>query len=80
VKIRNQEYVDAFGRHVRALRMERKLSQDDLAAIAGIEKKSLARIENGEVNTTISTAYALATALGIGHKEIFNFEFLEANN
>ena len=75
MKIRNQAYVDAFGRHVRALRMERNLSQDDLAAQAGIEKKSLARIENGEVNTTISTAYALAMALGISHGEIFKFEF-----
>lgn len=75
MKIRNQRYVESFGRHLKALRLERNLSQEGLAAVAGIEKKSLVRIENGEVNTTISTALALSTALGLAHYELYKFDF-----
>lgn len=78
VKIRNQEFINAFGRHVSKLRMARELSQEALAALANIEQKQLARIELGQVNTTISTVYAIATALGISHHEIFKFEFKQS--
>jgi DNA-binding XRE family transcriptional regulator len=75
VKIRNQAYIQAFGRHIKALRLERNLSQEALSTAASIEKKSLVRIENGEINTTISTALALATALGLQHFEIYKFDY-----
>lgn len=74
VKIRNQAIITAFGRHIRELRMAKGLSQEGLAALAGIEKTQVGRIENGQVNTTISTIYALSEALEVPFKKILHFD------
>lgn len=57
------------------LRTARKLSRETLAAYADIEVMQIYRIETGKVNTTISTLYALATALEISPKKLLDFEF-----
>ena len=62
-KSKNQEYIDAFGNHVRALRKEKKLSMEKMALLAGIEYSQISDIELGKINTTISTIYLLAKAL-----------------
>jgi len=74
-KSRNTEYITAFGNHVKKLRTARKLSRETLAAYADIEVMQIYRIETGKVNTTISTLYALATALEISPKKLLDFEF-----
>ena len=74
VKIRNQEIITAFGMHIRKLRMAKGLSQEGLAGLAGIEKTQIGRIENGQVNTTISTIYALSEALEVPFKKILHFD------
>ena len=48
-----------------------------LADLANIEYSQIARIERGVVNTTISSAYAIANALDISLKELFQFEIPE---
>lgn len=53
-----------LARAVRALRADRNLSQEDLAAAAGIDVTALRRIEGGG-NPTLATLRALAAALGI---------------
>ena len=73
--VRNDSYLKAFGKHVRQLRTDRKLTMEDLAFEAGIEYRQLGRIERGEVNTTISTVLALATALNTDVIELFQFRY-----
>ncbi len=48
---------------------------EKLALDAGVEYSQIFDIEHGRINTTISTVHALATALGIPEKELFDFEF-----
>ena len=66
-------FIRDFGMNLRALREERNLSQTKLEAIAGLSKNQVWRIENGEVNTTISNLKLLAKALDIDVSKLFEF-------
>ncbi|RUA13389.1 MAG: XRE family transcriptional regulator [Flavobacteriia bacterium] len=59
--------------NLKALREERNLSQTKLEAIAGLSKNQVWRIENGEVNTTISNLKLLAKALNVEVTQLFEF-------
>jgi transcriptional regulator with XRE-family HTH domain len=72
--IRNQTYIEAFGRNLKRLRLAKKLSRETLAAYAGIETMQVYRIETGKINTTISTVFVLAKALDTSPKKLLDFE------
>jgi len=71
-KIRDDKFIKAFGERVKQLRKEKGISTYKLSYDADISRSQINRIENGEVNTTISTAKALATALGVSVKSLFD--------
>ncbi|TWF33692.1 Xre family transcriptional regulator [Chitinophaga polysaccharea] len=73
--VRNQAYIDAFGKHVKQLRNAKKLSRETVAAYAEIEVMQVYRIETGKINTTISTLLALSKALEVAPHELLNFKF-----
>ena len=73
INIRDKKFINAFGEHIKELRIKKRLSQEDLANDADIPINQIGRIERGEVNTTISTINAIAKALGIPPKELFDF-------
>ena len=64
----------AFGKNLKMLRNEAKLSQEDLANDCDISISQIGRIERGEINTTISTLFVLAKALNIEVKDLFDFK------
>jgi len=66
-------FIRDFGMNLKALREERNLSQTKLEAIAGLSKNQVWRIENGEVNTTISNLKLLAKALDVDVAKLFEF-------
>ena len=68
---KNQKAIEAFGANLKSLRKAKGFSQEDLANHADIPINQVGRIERGEVNTTISTVYALAEALSVNVKELF---------
>lgn len=59
-----------FGKRLRKIRLEKKLSQRGLALEADMEHKHVQRIEAGEVNPTMTTIIALADAFGIDPGEL----------
>lgn len=71
-KIRNQKAITTFGKRIKALRKEKGLSQYQLAFEADVDRSQVISIENGKINTTISTIYALADALGVKPKDLFD--------
>ena len=75
INTRDQELINALGKRVRELRAERKLSMEKLAELSGIDYRQLSYVELGEVNTTISTASAIAKGLGIPLVELFDFNY-----
>lgn len=62
-----------FGIHLRKLRMEKRISQQNLELQAGISKNQIGNIKRGEVNITLITATAIAKALEIPLHELYNY-------
>lgn len=52
-----------FGDKLRGKRRDKKVSQDQLALLADIDRSYIGRIERGEVNITLEKAYQLAEVL-----------------
>ena len=44
--------------------------------MADMEYSQLSKILRGLINPTISTALAIATALGVSHSDLFDFKFV----
>lgn len=61
----------AFGKRVRALRVERDLSQEELADLSGLHRNYIGGIERGERNAGLRAVFALARGLKIGASELF---------
>ena len=72
-KIRDIAYIKSFGLNLKKIRLERKMSQEDLAYSSDIPISQIGRIERGEINTTISTLYAISKSLEIEIKYLFDF-------
>lgn len=70
---RNEELLLAFGQHIRNLRKQRNLSMEKLAELSEIDYRLLSYIEKGEVNTTISTVFQLASGLDLPLEDLFKF-------
>lgn len=63
---------EQFGMNVKVLRVKRKLSQEVLAAEAGIERTYLGGIERGEHNVSLLTMLKLAAALECSVTELLS--------
>jgi transcriptional regulator with XRE-family HTH domain len=62
---RKDEVLRKFGRHLTALREERKLTIPQLAAAVGLTAHQLRRIEEGEVNILFTTVVSLSRGLEV---------------
>jgi transcriptional regulator with XRE-family HTH domain len=64
-----------FGRHVKKLRTESKLSQDEVVMNSDrLIKATVSDIENGKRNLSFTTLIDLAKGLGRNPKELLDFE------
>ncbi len=54
-----------FGRRLRALRMERGLSQEALSFEAELDRSYVGQVERGECNISLQNMAKLARALGV---------------
>jgi len=72
---RNQDYINAFGKHLRTLRELKKLTQEDLAAKCDIPLSQVGRMERGVRSPTLSTMLLLAEGLGVEPKTLLDFKF-----
>jgi len=65
-----------LGQRIRELRKTRGLSQDQLSEKIGIDSKHLSRIELGKSFPYMETLEAIAAALGVEIKDLFDFMHL----
>jgi transcriptional regulator with XRE-family HTH domain len=54
-----------FGQRLKEIREQKGLSQERLAALAGLNRTYISKIERGERNVSLQTAARLADALGV---------------
>lgn len=65
-----------FGQHIKSLRTELKLSQDEVVMNSErLIKATVSDIENGKRNLSFTTLVDLARGLGKQPKELLDFEF-----
>ena len=59
------------GRNVRALRVERALSQEELAHQAGVHQTYLSGVERGRRNASVLVLDRISKALGVDIERLF---------
>lgn len=62
----------AFGERLRALRKEVGISQEELAARSGLHRTYVSSVERGERNISLANIHALADALDIDIRRLFD--------
>jgi transcriptional regulator with XRE-family HTH domain len=61
-----------FGERVRTLRVRTGLSQEALAAKAGIHRTYIGGVERGERNLSLRNILRIAAALGVHPRDLFD--------
>jgi transcriptional regulator with XRE-family HTH domain len=59
------------GKRIQEIRIEKNLSQQDLAAKCNFEKSNMSRLEAGRANATLSTLEIVSKALEVNVIELF---------
>ena len=72
-RIRNEKKLKALGRRIKLLRKNQHISQAQLAFEASIPRVQIGRIERAQINPTASTLFAIADALNVSVKDLFDF-------
>lgn len=70
---RDKVVIKKLGEKIRKIRLNKKISQEDLAYSCELEYSQINRIELGKVNTSISHLFLIAKALKVDPKELIDF-------
>lgn len=65
-----ESYEHNLAASIRAFRKSRGLSQADLALKAGLDRKTINRIENGHYSPTMSNFFSISQALEIDPQDL----------
>ena len=60
-----------IGQNFRNIRLEKKMTIEELAFELGVEYTQLSRIERGKINTSVYQLYNISKALQVDISEIF---------
>jgi putative transcriptional regulator len=63
-----------LGNRLRVARAEQRLSQEELARMAGVTRQTISSIENGQYGPSALLAFVLARRLGKPVEELFYLE------
>jgi transcriptional regulator with XRE-family HTH domain len=61
----SEQLKQTLASNIRSYRKNRKLSQEELAAICDLHRTYVGSVERGERNVTLGTLEALSSALGV---------------
>ena len=72
---------ELLGMRIKEFRENRKLTQDKLAELVGIDPKHLSRIENGRNYPSFETLEKILDSLNVSYEDIFKYDhFLNHEN
>ena len=75
MKVRNPEYLKAFGDNLEKLIKKAKITPEEVAAHGNIETKQVYRAINAERSITLSTLVAIAKGLNVPPIKLLDFDF-----
>lgn len=55
--------MELLGRMIRTVRQERKMTQEDLGKLVGVQKAQISKLENSANNATVETIFKVFKAL-----------------
>ena len=64
---------ELLGMRIKEIRENRRLTQDKLAEMVGIDPKHLSRIENGRNYQSFETLEKILDKLSVSYEDIFNY-------
>ncbi len=64
--------LEKIGKHIKDLRVEKNLSQQALAELAGMSYKYLGEIERGQVNLSVEILIKIAQSLQVNAGDLLN--------
>lgn len=70
----DEQVLKSFGSHLRAIRQSEKISQEDLAAKADLDRTYISGIERGLRNVSLLNIVRLAKALNVSLSDLMQFE------
>jgi transcriptional regulator with XRE-family HTH domain len=65
---------EVFARNLRRLRLATGLSQEELAARAGLHRTYISSVERGQRNVSLENIFAIARALGSDPRDLIGTE------
>ena len=68
--------IKGFGKRIKELRKAKSLTQTQLSYLCDMELSTLNRIELGKAGTSLSNILAIAHALEVHPKELFDFDII----
>lgn len=68
--MKNREDLILFGTHLRKLREERNLSQQQLADMSNVAKITIQRIENAKFSVTLDVLFSISEGIEISISEL----------
>ena len=72
-KHNDEEYLIELGKRIKSIRLQKKISQTEIAYRCGFDKSNYNTIESGKRNPTVISLLKIATALEIDIKDLFDF-------
>lgn len=69
---KHNESLKIFGRSLRQIRKERRLSQEDLALICSLDRTYISGLECAKRNPTIKVVSNIAEKLGVNLSDLFS--------
>jgi transcriptional regulator with XRE-family HTH domain len=65
-----KKLLTSIGQAIRQVREDRQISQEALAATAGLDRSYVSSVENGRRNVSIENLNRIAVALGVSMTEV----------
>lgn len=60
--------------HIRRLRFDRSMTQEELALRTGVSRQTIMSIERGQTNPSVLLAYKIAAAFDVPITDVFDME------
>lgn len=73
-KTMDEEYLKKFARHLKELRRKKRIKQDDFLDVNGISRSTIAMVETGKTDITLTKLKIIADVLGINLTELLDFD------